>query len=135
MTVDELIDNFSIFDNWEDRYSYLIDLGRKLPNLEDKFKTDEWKVSGCQSQVWLVPEIQEGKLYIKVDSDAFIVRGLVNIITIIYNGKTLEEIKNIDINDILNKLGLTSYISTSRRNGLFSMINKINLYIKGYNEQ
>ena len=135
MTVDELIDNFSIFDNWEDRYSYLIDLGRKLPNLEDKFKTDEWKVSGCQSQVWLVPEIQEGKLYIKVDSDAFIVRGLVNIITIIYNGKTLEEIKNIDINDILNKLGLTSYISTSLRNGLFSMINKINLYIKGYNEQ
>lgn len=134
MTVDELFENFSVFDNWEDRYSYLIDLGKKLPELENELKIDKWKVSGCQSQVWMIPEIKENKLYIKADSDAFIVKGLINIVIIVYNGKTIDEIKNINIYDILNKLGLVNYLSTSRRNGLLSMINKINLYIKGYNE-
>lgn len=134
MTVDELFENFSVFDNWEDRYSYLIDLGKKLPELENELKIDKWKVSGCQSQVWMIPEIKENKLYIKADSDAFIVKGLINIVIIVYNGKTIDEIKNTNIYDILNKLGLVNYLSTSRRNGLLSMINKINLYIKGYNE-
>lgn len=134
MTVDELFENFSVFDNWEDRYSYLIDLGKKLPELENELKIDKWKVPGCQSQVWMIPEIKENKLYIKADSDAFIVKGLINIVIIVYNGKTIDEIKNINIYDILNKLGLVNYLSTSRRNGLLSMINKINLYIKGYNE-
>ena len=96
MSIDELIDNFSFFDSWEEKYQYVIDLGHNLEPLEEKFKTDEWKVKGCQSQVWLVPEYKDGKLNFKGDSDAILVKGIIAIILMIYNNKSSEEIKNID---------------------------------------
>ncbi len=128
MTLEELIDNFSYLDNWEDRYSYLIDLGNELENLSAEYKTPEWKVQGCQSQVWLVPQFQNGKLHFLGDSDAILVRGLISIVLMIYNDKSPSEIKNIAIEDIFAKLGLEENLSPSRRNGLMSMVSKIKFY-------
>lgn len=128
MDIEELIDNFSFCECWEDRYGYIIDLGNKLEGLEDGFKTQAWKVPGCQSQVWLVPEYKEGKVHFRGDSDAIIVRGLIAIVLMIYNDKSPSEIKNVAIEDIFAKLGLQDNLSPSRRNGLMSMVNKIKFY-------
>ena len=128
MTLEELIENFSYLDNWEDRYSYLIDLGNNLENLPEEYKTPEWKVQGCQSQVWLVPQFQDGKIHFLGDSDAILVRGLISIVLMIYNDKSPSEIKNIAIEDIFAKLGLEENLSPSRRNGLMSMVSKIKFY-------
>ena len=128
MTLEELIENFSYLDNWEDRYSYLIDLGNNLENLPEEYKTPEWKVQGCQSQVWLVPQFQDGKIHFLGDSDAILVRGLISIVLMIYNDKSPSEIKSIAIEDIFAKLGLGENLSPSRRNGLMSMVSKIKFY-------
>lgn len=132
MDVNELIDNFEFLDDWEDRYKYIIDLGNELETLDDKYKTDVYKVVGCQSQVWIVPEVKEENnqklLSFTADSDAIIVRGLIAIVKIIYNNKTLEDIKQIDVEDIFSKLGLLEHLSPSRRNGLISMVEKIKQY-------
>ncbi len=128
MTIEELIENFSLFDNWEDRYRYIIDLGKKLTPLPEKFKTDTYKVRGCMSQVWFLPdeeELKKGKVSFQAESDAFIVSGLIAILMIIYNGKSLEEAKHIDMPKIFEKLGLEGHLSPTRRNGFFSMIEKI----------
>lgn len=128
MTLEELIENFSYLDNWEDRYSYLIDLGNNLENLPEEYKTPEWKVQGCQSQVWLIPQFQDGKIHFLGDSDAILVRGLILIVLMIYNDKSPSEIKSIAIEDIFAKLGLEENLSPSRRNGLMSMVSKIKFY-------
>ena len=128
MRVDELIDNFAFLDGWEEKYQYVIDLGHKLEPLDDAFKTDEWKVQGCQSQVWLVPEVKNGKLYFRGDSDAILVKGIIAIILMIYNNKSTEEIKNIDVAEIFAKLGLEENLTPSRRNGMMSMVEKIKHY-------
>ena len=128
MTLDELYENFEFFDSWEEKYQYVIDLGRTLETLPDKYKTEEWKVQGCQSQVWLVPEIQNGIFHFKGDSDAILVKGIIAIVLLIYNDKSAEEIKSIDVLKIFAKLGLQEHLSPSRRNGLFSMVEKIKEY-------
>ncbi len=124
----DLIDNFSVLDDWEDKYQYLIDLGEKLPPLDEKYKTDEWKVSGCQSQVWLVPELQNGLLTFKGDSDAIMVKGIIAVILAIYRNKSAQEIKKIEVDKIFAKLGLQEHLSLSRRNGMMSMVDKIKYY-------
>lgn len=128
MTIDELIDNFELLDDWEDKYRYIIELGLNLPPLDDKFKTEEWKVRGCQSQVWLVPTNNDGKISFQGDSDAMIVKGLIAIVLLIYNQLTADEIKNIAVADIFAKLGLGEHLSPSRRNGLIAMTEKIKYY-------
>ncbi len=128
MTVDDLIDNFSLLDDWEDKYRYIIDLGGRLVPLDNKYRTDEWKVRGCQSQVWLVPELKDGKLFFSGDSDAAIVKGLIFIVFTIYSDKSAAEIKEIEVEEIFAKLGLQEHLSPSRRNGLFSMVEKIKTY-------
>lgn len=128
MDIEELIENFSFFENWEEKYQYVIDLGRKLEPLDETFKTEQWKVKGCQSQVWLVPNYTEGKLYFKGDSDAILVRGIIAIVLLIYNNKTPEEIKSIDVLKIFAKLGLEENLTPSRRNGMLSMVAKIKEY-------
>ena len=128
MTVEELIDNFSFLDGWEEKYQYVIDLGHKLEPLDEKFKTDDWKVKGCQSQVWLVPQIQNGIFHFKCDSDAILVKGIISIVLLIYNDKTADEIKNIDVTKIFVKLGLEENLTPSRRNGMLSMVEKIKQY-------
>lgn len=125
MTIDELIENFELLDDWEDKYRYIIDLGGKLEPLPPEFHTEEWKVQGCQSQVWLVPEKKENKLFFLGDSDAVIVKGIIYIVLSIFSGRTAEEIKSAPIEDIFKKLGLSEHLSPSRRNGLTSMTEKI----------
>ena len=128
MDLDELIDNFAFLDGWEEKYQYVIDLGRRLEPLDDKYKTDEWKVKGCQSQVWLVPQFENGKLHFKGDSDAILVKGIIAIVFTIYNDKSAEEIKNVDVAKIFATLGLEENLTPSRRNGMMSMVAKIKEY-------
>ena len=129
MDIDELIENFGFFENWEEKYQYVIDLGRKLEPLQECYKTDEWKVKGCQSQVWLVPTKDDnGKISFVGDSDAMIVKGLIAIVLMIFNHKSPSEIKAVAVEDIFAKLKLEEHLSPSRRNGLLSMIDKIKNY-------
>lgn len=133
MTIEQLIENFAMFDSWEDRYQYLIDLGKNLPALPKELKTDEYKVRGCTSQVWFVPneeEIQKGRVQFDGESDAFIVSGLIEILQIVYNGKSVEEAKKINVEEIFKKLGLEGHLSPTRRNGFFSMTQKIQSWIQ-----
>ncbi len=128
MSIDELIENFEFFDSWEDKYRYIIELGEKLPPLAEKYKTEDWLVKGCQSQVWLVPHKEGDDMYFEGDSDAMIVKGLIAIVLQIYNHKRPQDIKSLSIDEIFNKLGLKEHLSPSRRNGLEAMINKIKFY-------
>ena len=129
MDINELIENFEFLDNWEDKYRYIIELGEKLPPLEEKYHTDEWKVQGCQSQVWLVPSKDEtGRIVFRGDSDAMIVKGLIAIVLAVYNHKSPSEIKAVAVEDIFAKLKLQEHLSPSRRNGLLSMIVMIRQY-------
>jgi cysteine desulfuration protein SufE len=122
----ELVDNFSVFDDWEERYSYLIDLGKRLPALPDAEKTEENKVRGCTSQVWFVrrPSGDE-RLEWDGDSDAAIVRGLVAILQVLYRGRTREEVLATDVEKIFSELGLERHLSMSRRSGFFSMVERL----------
>lgn len=123
--IDEIIESFSLLDDWEDRYAILIDLGKKLPDFPENMKSDEYLVRGCVSKVWMVPKIENGIFTFQGDSDAFIVKGLVGLLHIIYSGQPVSNLKSIDINDIFEKLGLLQNLSPNRRNGVFSMIEKI----------
>ncbi len=132
MKTEQLIENFALFDSWEDRYQYLIDLGKNLPALPKELKTDEYKVHGCTSQVWFVPneeEIKKGFVSFEGESDAFIVSGLIEILKIIYNHKPIEEAKKINVEDIFKKLGLEGHLSPTRRNGFFAMVEKIRSWV------
>ena len=128
LTVDRLIQNFEILGNWEERYRYVIDLGRKLPELDEKYKVEDNRVKGCVSNVWLITLVNDDKtptLEFKADSDAHIVRGLVTILLAIYSGRTAKEILAVDIKDIFQQLDLESHLSPSRSNGFFSMVERI----------
>lgn len=128
MNIEELTENFELLEDWEDKYRYIIDLGEKLPPLDEKFKTEEWKVRGCTSQVWLVPEVKNGIISFKGDSDAAIVKGIVSIVLMIFSNKSAQAIKEIAVENIFAKLGLEEHLSPSRRNGLVSMVEKIRFY-------
>ena len=128
MDINELIENFSFFESWEEKYQYVIDLGRTLEPLADSYKTEVWKVQGCQSQVWLVPEFKNEVVHFRGDSDAILVKGIIAIVLLIYNDKTPQEIKNIDVREIFVKLGLEENLTPSRRNGMMSMVAKIREY-------
>lgn len=125
-TIVEILDTFEFLDDWEERYRYVIDLGRKLLPLAPEEMTEDYKVRGCQSQVWLVPEKDaDGRIHLRGDSDAHIVKGLVALMLLIYSGKTAEEILAVDAKGILDKLGLAAHLSPMRANGLFSMVERI----------
>lgn len=133
MNIDELIDNFQWLEEWEERYRYIIDLGRKLPPMPEDDKNDVNKVEGCMSQVWMTGALSEDQppvLNILADSDAFIVKGLIAVLMIVYNGKTPDEILKIDIKDIFGKLEMEGHISPNRRNGFYAMVGRIQTYAK-----
>ena len=124
--LDALAEEFSLFDDWEDRYRYIIDLGRGLEPLSEQEHTDANKVRGCASQVWLVVEPQaDGTLRFRGDSDAHIVRGLIAILLRLYSGRRPEEILGFDAKAALERLGLTGALSAQRSNGLASMVLRI----------
>jgi cysteine desulfuration protein SufE len=124
----QLIDNFELFDNWEDRYSYLIDLGKKLPPMAETLKTDGALVKGCTSKVWLVHSLNENKHTFLTDSDAHIVKGILYVLLCLFNGKENTEIKNISTEEFMKKTGLKEAISPNRRNGLSAVEQKIKTY-------
>ena len=126
--IDEIIESFELLEDWEDRYSLLIDLGKKLPDFPEHLKTDEYLVKGCVSKVWMVPKIENGVFTFEGDSDAHIVRGLVGLLHIIYSNNPVASLKTIDIDGIFDKLCLKQNLSPNRRNGVFSMIEKIKSY-------
>jgi cysteine desulfuration protein SufE len=127
MDLDELVDNFELLDDWSERYRYIIELGRRLPPMDDALKTAESKVDGCMSQVWLVGrrEADTGALQFVADSDAHIVRGLIAILLVLFSGKSAEEILAIDPAVMFTRLGLDTHLSPGRSNGLMSMVRRV----------
>ncbi len=128
-TLEDIQDNFSLFDDWEERYRYLIDLGRSLPDMPEAQKTDDALVKGCTSRVWLhVNKDDNGVFTFDADSDAHIVRGLIALLLSAYNGKTADQIAQVNIDDFFSAIGLDQHLSPNRRNGFFAMVEKIKLY-------
>ena len=130
--LEELIENFEFLEEWEDRYSFLIDHGRSLPKMNDVLKTEETKIKGCQSQVWIFLQAKqiEGKTFVEflADSDSSLVKGLVAILHSAYFGQTKEAILSYDIEGLLFRLGLSDHLSMNRRNGLIGMIQRIKTF-------
>ena len=125
ITTDEITDTLSFLDDWEERYRYIIDLGRELPEMDPAQQREENLVRGCQSQVWLVPREEEGRLYFDVDSDAFIVKGLLALVMAAYNGKRPGEIRDFDIEGYFDELDLMRHLSPTRGSGLQAMVARI----------
>lgn len=125
MNIEEVKETFELMDEWEDRYRYIIDLGRNLPTFDSENQTEENRVHGCTSKVWLTYSKQNGNIIFQGDSDAHIVRGLVAIIIMIFSEKTPEQIIQTDASVILTDLGLSQHLSPMRTNGLFSMVERI----------
>ena len=126
--VEELIDSFAFLDDWEDRFRYLIDLGRRLEPMDAALKTEQTKVRGCTSQVWILDRVEPGtppRLHFIADSDAHIVKGLIAALLAIYDGRTPEEILAIDIKDTIARLGFAQALSPNRANGLYAMVERI----------
>ena len=129
-TINEILDNFALLDEWDDRYRYIIELGRGLAPLPDGARTDANKVQGCASQVWLQTTVRPNgaggpALTFVGDSDAHIVRGLIAILFALYSGKTAKEILSVDPFSIFDKMGLREHLTPQRSNGLRSMVNRI----------
>ena len=120
--IDDLVDEFDFLGDWEERYRYLIELGQGLDPLPDAERTDETKVKGCVSQVWVVLDDTDGKIILRGDSDAHIVKGLVALMARLYSNRTPQEALTIDPKDVLSRIGLSEHLSPQRSNGLASMI-------------
>lgn len=125
MTLDELLDTFEFFDDWEDKYRFIIDLGKELPGLPDTDKTDAHLIRGCQSQVWLTYESTDELLRFNMDSDAHIVRGLIAVVLIAIQNRSGAEIQRLDIEGIFGQLDLLAHLSVTRGNGLRAMVGRI----------
>lgn len=122
----DLAENFALFDDWEERYKYLIDLGRGLPPMDEALKTEATIVKGCTSRVWMMCDTDDaGQYHFIADSDAHIVRGLIAIVLSAYEGKTAAEIKEIDIEAAFTNIGLDQHLSPNRRNGFFAMVERV----------
>ncbi len=130
ITTDEIIDTLSFFDSWEERYKYIIDLGKELPVMDDDLKTGERLIKGCQSQVWIEPYAIDGKLFFAVASDAFIVSGLLAVVMAAYNGKTPAQVLAFDMEGFFAQLDLLKHLSPTRGNGLRSMVQRIQMVAK-----
>jgi cysteine desulfuration protein SufE len=125
ITSEDILDTLGFFDSWEERYKYIIELGRELPPLPAELHTEDRLVRGCQSQVWIDTHMQDGRLQLAVDSDAFIVKGLLGVILAAYNNKSPEEILAFDIDGYFERLDLLGHLSPTRGNGLRAMVARI----------
>jgi cysteine desulfuration protein SufE len=127
----EILETFSMFDDWMDKYAYLIELGKELPIIDLQYKTNQYLISGCQSRVWLYADLVDGKVVFSADSDAVITKGIVSLLIKVLSGHTPDEILNTDLG-FLEAIGLKEHLSPTRANGLTSMIKQIQLYAKAY---
>lgn len=128
---DEIVEEFSLFDSWDDKYEYIIDLGKKLHPLEDQYKIDENKVRGCQSTVYLNATYKDGKIFFKAESDAVIVKGLISMLIRVLSGHTPQEIINAKL-DFIKQIGMTTHLAQTRSNGLLSMVRQMKNYALAY---
>ena len=126
MNLDEIVETLEFLDDWEDKYRFVIDAGKTVPDMDEDLKTEANLVRGCQSQVWLVHEIKpDGTLALQIDSDAHIVRGLISLVLGAYDGKTPAEASAFDIEGLFKQLALLEHLSQTRGNGLRAMIQRI----------
>ncbi len=130
-TEKEITEEFALFDSWDDKYEYIIDLGKRLPPLDMKYKIDENRVRGCQSSVWLVAEYTNGKLFYQADSDAMIVKGLISMLIRVLSGRTPDEIIEAKL-DFIREIGMTTHLAQTRSNGLLSMVKQMKHYALAY---
>lgn len=127
----EIAGEFSLFDSWDDKYEYIIDLGKKLPPLEEKYKIDENRVRGCQSIVWLVADYRDGKIFYKAESDAVIVKGLISMLIRVLSGKRPDNIIQSKLN-FIQQIGMTTHLAQTRSNGLLAMVKQMKNYALAY---
>jgi cysteine desulfuration protein SufE len=125
ISADDIVESLSFFDSWEDRYRYIIDLGRELPELPEERRTEDRLVRGCQSQVWIDVDKHDGRLQLLADSDAFIVKGLLAVVLAAYNNKDAAAVLDFDIDGYFDQLGLMQHLSPTRGNGLRAMVARI----------
>ena len=123
----ELVEEFSMFSDWMEKYEYIIDLGKDLPLIEDKFKTEDYKIKGCQSQVWLHCDASGDALSFTADSDAIITKGIISLLIRVLSNEKAEDIVNAELN-FIKEIGLQDHLSPTRSNGLLSMVKQIKLY-------
>ena len=128
---EEIIEDFSLFDTWEEKYEYIIDLGKKLPPLEEHYKVEENRIKGCQSTVWLVADYNDGRLFFKAESDAVIVKGLVSMLIGVLSGHTPDEIISAKL-DFIKEIGMMTHLAQTRSNGLLAMIRQMKNYALAY---
>ncbi len=128
---DEIIEEFEIFDEWLDKYNYLIELSQSLPGIDDKYKSPEYLIEGCQSRVWLRAEMENSKVKYTADSDAIITKGIIALLIRLLSGRKPEEIINTDLY-FIDRIGLKENLSPARSNGLVSMIKQMKLYALAY---
>lgn len=127
----EIVDEFSVFEDWLDRYNYLIELGNDLPAIDPQYRTNEYLINGCQSKVWLHADLVDGKLDFKADSDAIIVKGIVALLVKVLSGRTPSEILDHEL-FFIDDIGLRQNLSPTRSNGLLAMVKKMRLYAMAY---
>jgi len=131
---EEIIDEFSMFDDWEERYQYMIDLGKTLPLIDEHYKTEDYIIKGCQSKVWVHAEMNNDKVEFTADSDAIITKGIIAILIRVFSGQSPKDI--IESNtDFIDQIGLKEHLSPTRANGLGSMIKQIKMYAIAYQTQ
>ena len=123
----EIVEEFSMFDDWMDKYNYLIEMGNSLEKLDEEYKTDKYLISGCQSQVWIYAWMEDGKMMMRGDSDAIITKGIISLLLRVYSGETPDNIYKDD-QSFINEIGLQDHLSPTRSNGLLSMLKQIKLY-------
>ena len=124
---EQIVEEFSIFTDWLDKYEYIIELGKSVPAIDEQEKTDANLIKGCQSRVWVSCSEKEGNLYFAADSDAIITKGIISLLIRVYNGHTPKEILDADLS-FIGKIGLQENLSPTRANGLVSMIKQIKMY-------
>jgi cysteine desulfuration protein SufE len=127
----EIVEEFSLFDSWDDKYEYIIDLGKKLSPLDDKYKKDENRVRGCQSTVWLVADYRDGKIFYKAESDAVIVKGLISMLIRVLSGQAPDDIVNARL-DFIRDIGMMTHLAQTRSNGLLAMVKQMKNYALAY---
>jgi cysteine desulfuration protein SufE len=128
---EEITDEFSLFDTWEEKYEYIIDLGKKLEPLDEKYKVEENIIKGCQSTVWLISDYKDGKVFYKAESDAMIVKGLISMLIRVLSGHKPDEILNAKL-DFIKDIGMMTHLAQTRSNGLLSMVKQIKNYALAY---
>lgn len=127
----QIVEEFSMFDDWMDKYNYLIDMGKSLPLIDEKHKAENNLISGCQSRVWLHAYMEDGKVFFTADSDAVITKGIIYVLIRALSGETPDDIMNADLK-FLDDIGLKEHLSPTRSNGLVSMIKQIKLYAMAF---